>query len=353
MSNKIQELVEHAKEKSLPKTYGSYEKVYDEFDAWCQIEKQSLDEVSLLAWCAYKVEDCNSAPTTISSFVSKIKSVHYNKTGKELKLVDIYKYLNAEIQDYEVSKASSFSIKEINSLLIDHFKDDREGTLNSLFVLFSLSGFCRKKQIDSVCFEKIIIVDKGVMVTIPELKRGRSKDKPKERSFIVPLDSNPKKCGVHIWKKYLDYLNVDGVMTKGKVWKTIRGNKFIKQNLGIHKLEDKGKTFAKILQKENWIDYTSHWARHTAASNATELGISVHKLQIGGGWKSEKVAKDYVDHSMLNLEEISKKALGRDETTKDEKVIEKGLGFNSNEKITLNFTINVYGGSIGSLHINK
>ncbi len=56
-----------------------------------------------------------------------------------------------------------------------------------------------------------------------------------------------------------------------------------------------------MLKKTNFNEFTSHCFRHTAATSATEMGISVHKLQIGGGWLYKTVAKEYVDNSFHNL----------------------------------------------------
>ena len=44
--------------------------------------------------------------------------------------------------------------------------------------------------------------------------------------------------------------------------------------------------------------FTNHSVRRTAATRMAENGATIIEIQVAGGWKSEKVAKSYINKSM-------------------------------------------------------
>jgi len=79
--------------------------------------------------------------------------------------------------------------------------------------------------------------------------------------------------------------------------------------MGVHKLGDFAKIFAKSLKLENVEDFTSHSFRHSAATLGAESGLSEDQLKTGGGWQNLDVAKGYIQNSKMNSEIITSKVL--------------------------------------------
>ena len=50
-------------------------------------------------------------------------------------------------------------------------------------------------------------------------------------------------------------------------------------------------------EREDWEIFTTHSYRRTAATRMTEKGATILGIQIAGGWKSEKIARRYVENS--------------------------------------------------------
>ena len=50
-------------------------------------------------------------------------------------------------------------------------------------------------------------------------------------------------------------------------------------------------------EREDWENFTTHSYRRTAATRMAENGATILDIQIAGGWKSEKIARKYVESS--------------------------------------------------------
>ncbi len=184
----IQELTQQGEKQALPKSYKTYLRIYEEFVQWCKTNNAPINGESVYAYCVNEIQNNEIAPTTMNSHLSMIVSVHnkndqINKITKE-QLDKCYQYLNSEIKDWDKTKAGSFSVDDINELFEKHFSLDREGTINALFTIISLSGFLRRTQVDGLKFENITIVNEGLSIICKELKRGRS-TKPKTRIHLL------------------------------------------------------------------------------------------------------------------------------------------------------------------------
>ena len=68
-------------------------------------------------------------------------------------------------------------------------------------------------------------------------------------------------------------------------------------NVGKNTIADCPRVIARWNEREDWETFTSHSFRRTAATRMAENGATILDIQIAGGWKSEKIARKYVESS--------------------------------------------------------
>jgi len=69
------------------------------------------------------------------------------------------------------------------------------------------------------------------------------------------------------------------------------------KNVGKNTLAESPRIIALWNEREDWESFTSHSFRRTAATRMAENGATILDIQIAGGWKSEKIARRYVEKS--------------------------------------------------------
>ena len=70
-----------------------------------------------------------------------------------------------------------------------------------------------------------------------------------------------------------------------------------KKNFGQNLLAECPRIIALWNEREDWESFTVHSYRRTAATRMAENGATILDIQIAGGWKSEKIARKYVESS--------------------------------------------------------
>lgn len=68
-------------------------------------------------------------------------------------------------------------------------------------------------------------------------------------------------------------------------------------NVGENTIADCPRLIARWNEREDWETFTSHSFRRTTATRMAENGATILDIQIAGGWKSEKIARKYVESS--------------------------------------------------------
>ena len=68
--------------------------------------------------------------------------------------------------------------------------------------------------------------------------------------------------------------------------------------IGRHRLEEVPRTIAWWNDLPKSELYTIHSFRRTAASKMAENGATILEIMLAGGWKSDKIARTYVEKSM-------------------------------------------------------
>jgi integrase len=83
------------------------------------------------------------------------------------------------------------------------------------------------------------------------------------------------------------------------MWDNKKGTlRATKMHIGKSTLSEYPRTIAHWHGKDNAAMFTNHSVRRTAATRMAENGATVIEIQVAGGWKSEKVAKSYINKSM-------------------------------------------------------
>lgn len=68
-------------------------------------------------------------------------------------------------------------------------------------------------------------------------------------------------------------------------------------SVGKNVLAECPRIIARWNEREDWDSFTVHSYRRTAATRMAENGATILDIQIAGGWKSEKIARRYVENS--------------------------------------------------------
>ena len=90
----------------------------------------------------------------------------------------------------------------------------------------------------------------------------------------------------------------------GRLWRYITWNPVTEtlrataKVIGIHKIEEVPRTIAWWNDLPKAELYSVHSFRRTAASKMAENGATILEIMLAGGWKSDKVARTYVEKSM-------------------------------------------------------
>ena len=76
-------------------------------------------------------------------------------------------------------------------------------------------------------------------------------------------------------------------------------------NIGKHTIEETARICAYWNERTDWENFTSHSIRRTGATRIAENGGTILEIQLAGGWKSDKIARSYVEKSMRTKVVIS------------------------------------------------
>lgn len=121
----------------------------------------------------------------------------------------------------------------------------------------------------------------------------------KPRSFTV--------TGEYL-KYYRNYLALRPTnMSDGRFFVSYRNGKCHKQVVGIHKFGSIPQEIASYLKLPNAKEFTGHCFRRTSATLLVDAGADITSLKRHGGWKSSGVAEGYIDDSLSNKLELTKK----------------------------------------------
>ncbi len=105
-------------------------------------------------------------------------------------------------------------------------------------------------------------------------------------------DAKIWKDPIGLYKKYIQFLQEDGISQEGDFFKAIQKNMFITKTLGASKLDKILKKFAVMIGREDEKQqFTSKTIRRSSATIAVEK-LNVEELRQAGNWKSEKLLRN-------------------------------------------------------------
>ena len=79
-------------------------------------------------------------------------------------------------------------------------------------------------------------------------------------------------------------------------------DKCTRQPIGKHKIGEVPSEIDSFLSFKDVKKYTGHCFRGTAATLLSESGAGIQFIKQMGNWRSDMIAQDYIDNSMLNKE---------------------------------------------------
>lgn len=244
------------------------------------------------------------APTTVNSWISYIlKYVHYHDglsvSLKRMPCVNgIFRRAN---RVHKVKKARTFNLEDLKVF----WAMDIEGRLKYLKVV-SVLGFFGILRCDDIAKlewsdvemrevdgRKVFFVQRRVS------KFDNVNDVDKNR-FAVMFEGSSKVCPGEVIARYIEAVPLSCRSGRFlKQWKvTPRGDiGYRNQPLGKRTLSQSGVKVAEFLELESPELYTGHCWRRSGASNAAHSGATIEQLRMLGRWRSESVARGYVESS--------------------------------------------------------
>lgn len=160
-------------------------------------------------------------------------------------------------------------------------------------VAVGLSGACRREELCYLKMEDMTDFNGAMLIKLTNTKTKIP------RSFTVS-------GGLYTILKKYSALRPPSLKT-GRFFLNYQKGKCTNQNVGINKIGSMAKEIAKFLSLENPESYTGHCFRRSSATILVNSGSDLLALKRHGGWRSSAVAEGYVDDSIKNKMDVSKK----------------------------------------------
>lgn len=145
--------------------------------------------------------------------------------------------------------------------------------------------------------------DSLLIINIPNSKTAVS------RTFIVTNGGDEKLDLLSFYRKYRNLRPKNA--TGRRLFLRYENGKCSNQNVGMNTFGNMPKLIAKYLNLQDANLYTGHCFRRSSATLLADAGGDIVDLKRHGGWKSSSVAEGYLDDSIQNKVEVSRKILGQ------------------------------------------
>lgn len=202
---------------------------------------------------------------------------------------------------YRPKKSNVFSREDVEKFL-DTAPDDKY-LLLKVALIMGVSGGCRICELVAMSTNNVDDRGSVLVVKIPDTKTY------KERIFTVVNGSNNINA-IDVFQKYKKLRPQNVPHTR--LFLNYKNEKCTVQPVGFNTFSKMPQKIAEFLGLENAGDYTGHSFRRSSASLLAEAGADLSILKRHGGWRSDSVAEGYVEQSIRNKIEISRKILGNE-----------------------------------------
>ena len=267
-----------------------YSKRWEDFKSFLQSDGEPTED-DYLRYMKWLKNDKKLKASTLWAIYSMLNSAHQNNYGVKLqefrRLITLLKSYNS---DYERVCAKAFTTEQIMEFL--------NLPLGTPFWLarkcaVALMVCCGLRKADLINLDVADVQEAGetYYINIKDVKRV---DKDNHIPYINP------NFAPYI-RNYLQRLredlgeNISGRLFKGTPEFANKPPVFVKQVMGVHKMEKFGIDIAKKLGLSEPERYTHHSFRRTSANLAAEAGCSSTEMMNRFGWSSAKTAQRYID----------------------------------------------------------
>lgn len=159
-----------------------------------------------------------------------------------------------------------------------------------------MAGALRREELSKMTIGDISDLQSALLIRVPDTKTK------KPRSFTITGNEN-----LRLYHKYLSLRPPS--MNSDRFFVKYQNGKCHKQIVGIHKLASTAQDVAKYFNLPDFTEYTGHCLRRTSATLLVNAGADLLQLKRHGGWQSSTVAEGYIDESISNKLDTSKKIL--------------------------------------------
>ncbi|KAJ8911188.1 hypothetical protein NQ315_006033 [Exocentrus adspersus] len=245
------------------------------------------------------------SPNSLWAKWSMLKSCLEIKESVQIRRFQkVIAFLKRKNERYILRKTKVLSKEQVERFLLD--APDDLWLLAKIVTIFRTFGCCRCDELLSLDINDVEDMGKYVIVTLRQTKNLTT------RRFTITDDG----CSFQPCTFYRKYVNLWPPRTEHlRFFLTYRYGKCISLNAGHHTIGAVPKQIAKFLGLNEPELYTTHCFRRTGATMVVDAGGDVLSLKRAEGWKSSEIAMSYVDDSINNKIEMSKKLFPGKEST--------------------------------------
>ncbi|KAJ8910999.1 hypothetical protein NQ315_011264 [Exocentrus adspersus] len=269
-----------------------YEKEYINFCEWRNKKQvRGVNDKIIMAYTEKsKRVKSSSESSSLWSYYSQLKKMLSVKENVDIsRFHQVTAFLKHKSTGYKPKKSRVFTREDLEKFL--DTAPDINYLLLKIVLIMGVSGGCRIGELVAMPVDNIEDRGNVLVVTIPDTKSY------KERIFTVVNGSNVIRA-IDVFRKYVE-LRPRNVPHR-RFFLTYKNQKCTVQPVDLNT----------ILGIENSHEYTGHSFRRSSATLLAEAGADLSVLKRRGGWRSDSVAEGYIEQSVKNKIQISKKILG-------------------------------------------
>lgn len=261
-----------------------YLKAYEHFMTWMKSKKiQKINENAVLIY--FQELSKTYKPSTLWSKWSMVRSMVLTKNNIDIsKFESVKQLLKRKNRDHVKKKSKVFTEENIAKFMVA--APDEKYLAHKMVMVLGVLGACRREEIYKLKFTDCIQLENQVVVKIQDAKSKAM------RTFVIEGKF------LKVYEKYTG-LRVVNAKHPNFLLKYQAGT-CRNQVIGKDKIGKMPKETAEFLKLSDPEKYTGHAYRRSSATILSNAGASTYELQQQGGWKSESVAKGYVEESIGN-----------------------------------------------------
>lgn len=291
----IEEAAKRATFELLPKkSVQQYDIAYSNFLSWCRMKnvEGKFSEPVFLAYLEEKSKVWKSS--TLWSKFSMIKSSVLVKNGVDVsKYFKVIAFLKRKNEGYSPKKSKTLTFEQVQRFINE--APDEKYLMVKVATIFGIYGACRREELCNLLIEDIELINKTLIVQIPNTKTKIS------RSFCI--------IG-----KYIDYFSKyaalrPSVINHRRFFLKYSNYKCTANPVGINTFGKMPSIIAEFLNLPEPKEYTGHCFRRSSASLLADSGANITEIKKHGGWKSTTVAEGYIDQSITHKKAIAERII--------------------------------------------